>query len=56
MRGARQSDAGRRARNQDNPLIFSFHIALHRIIERDFSTDLPIGLSEVGLFLVKSPV
>jgi hypothetical protein len=26
-----QSDAGRRARDQDNSLNFSFHIALHRI-------------------------
>jgi hypothetical protein len=26
--GTSQSDAGRRARDQDNPLIFFFHVAL----------------------------
>ena len=32
MGGTSQADAGRGARDQNNPLIFFFHIALHPII------------------------
>lgn len=56
MRGARQSNAGRCTGDQDNPLIFSFHIDLHRIIQSDFTIDVHTSLSELGPSLAKSPM